>query len=133
MPRIPVPPLSHQQPYAALQDPLTAPSTKHQAPIGTENCELIHTEFCMPSPLPEFASQWVKQWKEAAPRLQAIRDEELRRREELHQGVLRGGADKPLIWERYPERHGMVIMQQWFMRGHLLAMNKLLAEDRDGR
>jgi hypothetical protein len=87
----------------------------------------------MPSPLPDFASQWVKQWKEAAPRLQAIRDEELRRREESPGGVLRRDAVNPLIWERYPERHGMVIMQQWLMRGHLLAMNRLLAENRDGR
>ncbi len=29
--------------------------------------------------LPSFAAQWVEQWKQAAPRLQAIRDEELRR------------------------------------------------------
>ena len=87
----------------------------------------------MPSPLPEFAAQWIKQWKESAPRLQAIRDEELRRREDRRRGVVRGGATQPLIWERYPERHGMVIMQQWFMRRHLLAMNKLTTEDRDGR
>jgi uncharacterized protein with GYD domain len=43
----------------------------------------------MPSELPSFADQWIKQWKEAAPRLQAIRDEELRK--------LGGNASRPLV------------------------------------
>ena len=71
----------------------------------------------MPSELPPFATEWVKQWKDAAPRLQAIRDEELRRR---------GGQPKKTpvaehrIYEKYPDQHGMVMMQRWFMRKLLL-------------
>lgn len=72
----------------------------------------------MPNELPDFAPQWIQQWKQAAPRLQAIRDEELRRR---------GSSDKhgvagQFLYERNPERHGMVIMQRWFMRRHLLEL-----------
>ena len=72
----------------------------------------------MPSEIPPFADQWIKQWQEAAPRLQAIRDEELRRRG--------GNASRPLaghrVYDRNPERHGMVVMQQWFLRKHLLSL-----------
>ena len=70
----------------------------------------------MPSDLPPFAAEWVQQWKDAAPRLQAIRDEELRRLGD------EPGSSPPehRVYERYPERHGMVIMQQWFMRRQML-------------
>ena len=70
----------------------------------------------MPNKLPSFAAQWIQQWKAAAPRLQAIRDEELRR---LGSPTKRrvGGV---VIFDRYPERNGMVIMQRWFLRRHLL-------------
>jgi hypothetical protein len=71
----------------------------------------------MPSDLPSFASQWVQQWKNAAPRLQAIRDEELRRLEPGMKEVVAG----QLIYDKYPERHGMVIMQRWFTRRHLMS------------
>ncbi len=70
----------------------------------------------MPSDLPPFAQQWVQQWKQAAPRLQAIRDEELRRL---------GNKSRPLvegirIFEKNPHEHGMVTMQRWFIRKFLL-------------
>jgi hypothetical protein len=58
----------------------------------------------MSSELPPFAAQWIKQWKEAGPRLQAIRDEELRRLGENSKKVDVGC----LIYEKYPEAHGMV-------------------------
>ncbi len=73
------------------------------------------------SDLPSFASQWVQQWKNATPLLQAIRDEELRRLEPEMKGVVVG----QLIYDRYPERHGMVIMQKWFTRRHLIAESNL--------
>ena len=77
------------------------------------------------SPLPQFASQWIKQWKQAAPLLQAIRDEELRRLGDCDENTSTRSAALPLIYQRYPERHGMVIMQKWFMRRHLLEQSKL--------
>lgn len=71
------------------------------------------------SQIPPFAQQWVQQWKQAAPRLQAIRDEELRR--------LSGKSSQVVEWIRiydeYPHRHGMVVMQRWFMRKQLLDNN----------
>jgi hypothetical protein len=67
--------------------------------------------------IPSFASQWVRQWKEAAPRLQAIRDEELRKMGDRSKGT----NASVRIYDKYPERHGMVIMQQWFMRRYLLS------------
>ena len=79
------------------------------------------------SALPDFAAAWIAQWKQAAPRLQAIRDEELRRldsmadvgRHETSKGT-RQEETRPLIFDRNPERHGMVLMQRWFMRRQLL-------------
>ena len=70
----------------------------------------------MADPLPPFADQWIAQWKAAAPRLQVVRDEELRRTG----GGPRRTVDGARIFDRHPERHGMVIMQRWFMRRHLL-------------
>ena len=70
----------------------------------------------MSSELPSFASQWVQQWKDAAPRLQAIRDEELRR---LGQEA-KGSESVQRVYEKYPERHGMVTMQKWFMRRQMI-------------
>jgi hypothetical protein len=69
------------------------------------------------SDLPPFAFEWARQWKEAAPRLQAIRDEELRR---MGHGV-KGHSSGYRIYDKYPERHGMVIMQQWLMRRYLIS------------
>lgn len=70
----------------------------------------------MPSELPSFAAQWVQQWKDAAPRLQAIRDEELRRMG--HES--KGSGTSQLIYDKYPEGHGMVTMQKWFLRRQML-------------
>ena len=68
------------------------------------------------SKLPSFAQQWVQQWKQAAPRLQAIRDEELRRLGRKSAKTIEGVR----IYEKYPYEHGMVVMQRWFMRRQLL-------------
>ena len=59
----------------------------------------------------EQAKQWVEQWKSAAPKLQAIRDAELRAKS--RKGV--ESVDGHVIFERNPERNGLVIMQQWLM------------------
>ncbi len=64
------------------------------------------------SDLPPFAKQWAQQWKRAAPALQAIRDQELRQLDGDSGGIVAGHR----IFDRNPERHGMVIMQRWFMR-----------------
>ena len=64
------------------------------------------------SELPLFAQQW----KQAGPRLQAIRDEELRRLSNKSGKVIEGVR----IYEKYPYEHGMVVMQRWFMRKELM-------------
>jgi hypothetical protein len=55
---------------------------------------------------------WAMQWKAATPRLQAVRDEELRRM----------GGDVPASGrrEQHPEKNGLVIFQRWMMRKALL-------------
>ena len=68
------------------------------------------------SELPAFAQQWVQQWKDAGPRLQAIRDEELRR---LGQEAKSSSARR-MVYDKYPERHGMVTMQKWFLRRQMM-------------
>jgi hypothetical protein len=84
------------------------------------------------SDLPSFAKQWAQQWKRAAPALQAIRDQELRQlggdsggdsggESGGESGGDSGGESGGIvaghrIYDRNPERHGMVIMQRWFMR-----------------
>ena len=80
-------------------------------------------------PLPDFTAEWIQQWKQAAPRLQAIRDEELRRRGQQTGNRLRQAKGQPLVLDRYPERHGMVTMQKWFMRLHLLQQVNLYSQD----
>jgi hypothetical protein len=75
------------------------------------------------SNLPPYAKQWAQQWKRAAPALQAIRDQELR---QLGDGPRvsdgpGGIAAGHRVYDRNPERHGMVIMQRWFMRQALQA------------
>ncbi len=88
--------------------------------------------------LPTFAQQWVQQWKDAAPRLQAIRDEELRRLGDASSplsgpvsGIVGDDVSQPvMIYEKYPHSHGMVIMQQWFLRRHALEQAAKLAEPR---
>jgi len=68
------------------------------------------------SELPSFAQQWVQQWKQAGSRLQAIRDEELRRLNTKAGKVIEGVR----IYEKYPHEHGMVVMQRWLMRKELM-------------
>ena len=70
----------------------------------------------MPSPQPPFAKQLAQQWKQAGPALQAIRDQELR---QLGNGGSNGVAGHR-VYDRHPQSHGMVIMQQWFMRKAML-------------
>jgi len=64
------------------------------------------------SNLPPYAKQWAQQWKRAAPALQAIRDQELRQLGGSPSGIAAGHR----VYDRTPERHGMVIMQRWLMR-----------------
>jgi hypothetical protein len=69
------------------------------------------------SELPAFAKQWAQQWKQAAPALQAIRDQELRQLGSGAGGASVGGmASGHRVYDRNPESHGMVTMQRWFMR-----------------
>jgi hypothetical protein len=53
---------------------------------------------------------WAMQWKAAAPRLQAVRDQELR---DLQSPSTRPNTGKP-------EQNGLVIFQRWMMRKALL-------------
>ena len=64
----------------------------------------------------EAAKRWAETWKKAGPKLQQIRDEELRQRS--NKGVrVAGGVT---VYEPNPHRNGMVTMQAWFMRKHML-------------
>ena len=73
------------------------------------------------SELPEFAAEWMAQWKLAAKELPRIRDDELRR---MGQSDLSEDAS---VWEQNSVAwSGLVIQQRWFMRQRLL---QLLAED----
>ena len=64
------------------------------------------------SNLPPYAEKWAQQWKRAAGALQAVRDQELRQLGGSPSGIAAGHR----VYDRNPERHGMVIMQRWFMR-----------------
>lgn len=66
---------------------------------------------------PFFAQQWVQPWKQAGRRLQAIRDEEMRRLSNKSGKVVEGVR----IYEKHPLEHGMVAMQRWLMRNELLS------------
>jgi hypothetical protein len=58
----------------------------------------------------------VAAWKNAGPKLQQIRDEELRQKG--NKGVrIAGGV---MVYETNPHSNGMVTMQAWFMRQQLL-------------
>ena len=59
---------------------------------------------------------WIAAWKSAGPKLQQIRDEELRQKG--NKGVrIAGGVT---VYETNPHLNGMVTMQAWFMRQQLL-------------
>ena len=61
--------------------------------------------------------QWAMAWKAAAPKLQAIRDEELRQsRGKGFQCV----GESTVVYDPAPHRNGLVMMQAWFMRFQLL-------------
>jgi hypothetical protein len=74
---------------------------------------------------PSFAAEWVQQWKDAGPRLQAIRDEELRQLGNQPKTCSPG----VLVYEKYPERYGMVVMQKWFTRGYLLSQFRSIQDE----
>lgn len=76
----------------------------------------------MAAELPPFAAEWARQWKEAAPKLQTIRDEELRRLDDdrsVNRDPRPGGVN---LYDKYPERHGMVQMQRRLQRLHILQL-----------
>lgn len=68
---------------------------------------------------------WAAAWKSAGPKLQAIRDEELRQRS--GKGARMAGGVR--VFERNPHSNGMVTMQAWFTRFHLLNSIKQTRED----
>ncbi len=61
---------------------------------------------------------WVDNWKAVGPKLQQIRDEELR---QLSNKGIREAAGH-VVYEAAPHRNGMVTMQAWFMRFHMLQL-----------
>ncbi len=68
---------------------------------------------------------WAATWKAAGPKLQAIRDEELRQRR--GKGARVAGVVR--VFERNPHLNGMVTMQAWFTRLHLLNSIKQTQKD----
>jgi hypothetical protein len=71
--------------------------------------------------LPAYAKAWAMQWKHAGPALQAIRDQDLRQLDGTSSVQLgSGGIAGHLVFERHPEKHGMVVMQRWLQRRALI-------------
>jgi hypothetical protein len=66
---------------------------------------------------------WAMQWKAAAPRLQEIRDAELRSLNTMSQQ-----QSSAVVREENPERNGLVIFQRWMMRLAILQQAKQDAE-----
>jgi hypothetical protein len=66
---------------------------------------------------------WAMQWKAASPRLQEIRDQELRALNAMprNEGSIR-------VKEENPDRNGLVIFQRWMMRFAILQQAKRDAE-----
>jgi hypothetical protein len=60
--------------------------------------------------------QWLATWKLASPKLEKIRDEELRQKSNKGFRLACGVT----VYEANPHRNGMVTMQAWFMRLKLL-------------
>lgn len=70
------------------------------------------------SELPPFSQQWVEQWKAAAPRLKAIRDQELR---DLNaENREQNSSASPKMTHAEARNHGLAIQQSWFMRKRIL-------------
>ena len=69
--------------------------------------------------LPAFAQQWMRQWESAGPKLQAIRERELR---ELDNRKLAASHRK--LTHAEARGHGLAIQQAWFMRMRLLELEK---------
>ena len=77
----------------------------------------------MPTPnLPDFAKQWMQQWKRAARELPRIRAAELRAIGDEQAVAASGVLDLPNL-EPAPEQNGLVIQQRWFMRQRLLELD----------
>ncbi len=60
---------------------------------------------------------WIEAWRLAGPKLQQIRDEELRQMGNKGVGAVAGHT----VYESCPHRNGMVTMQAWFQRFQILA------------
>jgi len=64
----------------------------------------------------EQEKEWVDIWKRTGPKLQQIRDEELRQKSNKGMRIA-GGVT---VYESNPHLNGMVTMQAWFIRQQLL-------------
>ena len=64
----------------------------------------------------EHEKQWITAWRLAGPKLQAIRDEELRQKG--NKGCRPVGDIT--VYEPAPHRNGLVTMQAWFSRFQIL-------------
>ena len=73
-----------------------------------------------PEHLPDFASQWMRQWSGAAVELARIRDQELR--DLPASEAVDASAMLPDGHEHEAAVSGLVVQQQWFMRQALLAL-----------
>lgn len=68
---------------------------------------------------------WIAAWKSAAPKLQQIRDEELRQKSGKGNRLAAGVR----VFEAHPHRNGMVTMQAWFTRKFLLDVMRERSDD----
>jgi hypothetical protein len=74
------------------------------------------------SDLPDFARQWMAQWRSAGTELPKIRDQELRRIGESN--AIETASYLGLLpqFVEDPDSNGLVIQQRWFMRQRLLQL-----------
>ena len=73
-------------------------------------------------PLPDFADQWMAQWRRAARELPRIRDEQLRKMEPSASLVPSAIVDVQPTAFLDARISGLVIQQRWFMRQRLLQL-----------
>jgi hypothetical protein len=73
---------------------------------------------------PEYAQEWLRQWQSAAPQLRRIREEELRKLNDVESP----SADKPVARKKLTHadalRNGLAIQQAWFMRQRILDIER---------
>jgi hypothetical protein len=73
-------------------------------------------------PLPDFAHEWMQQWRSAERELPKVRDRELRSLSTADAVRTASILNLPRVEDGYS--NGLVIQQRWFMRLQLLELHR---------